>query len=292
MADYLIKATAAQGMVRAFACDARDTCEYARQAHQTSPVVTAALGRMLSAGVMMGSMMKGEEDLLTLKIEGSGPMKGVLVTADGRGNVKGYPFCSLVDLPPNAQNKLDVAEAIGVGILSVIADVGMKEPYVGQVELISGEIAEDLTYYYALSEQTPSSVALGVLMNQNNTVASAGGFILQLMPDCTEEIVSELEKRIAKTKPVTELLAAGTTPEEILCGLLEGMEPQIHDKMEIGFHCGCSKDRIRKALISVGEKELRDMIEEGREIEVCCHFCKKAYRLGREELEALYKEAR
>ncbi|MDO4788680.1 MAG: Hsp33 family molecular chaperone HslO [Johnsonella sp.] len=292
MADYLIKATAAQGRVRAFACDTKNTCEFARQAHQTSPVVTAALGRMLSAGLMMGSMMKGEEDLLTLKIEGSGPMKGVLVSADSRGNVKGYPFCSIVDLPPNAQNKLDVAEAIGVGVLSVIADVGMKEPYIGQVELISGEIAEDLTYYYALSEQTPSSVVLGVLMNKNNTVSAAGGFILQLMPDCGEEIISELEKRIAQTEAVSTLLAEGKTPEEILCALLEGMEPEIHEKMEIGFHCSCSEDKIKKALVSVGEKELREMIDEGKDIEVCCHFCKKAYRLGKEDLEELYQRAK
>ena len=181
MSDYIIKATAGNGSVRAFACVSTQTCEEARKSHNTSPVVSAALGRMLSAGLMMGSMMKNDKDLISIKIEGSGPMKGVLVTADNKGGVKGYPFEPLVIIPPNSKGKLDVAEAIGVGILTVIADTGLKEPYVGQVELISGEIAEDIAYYYASSEQVPSAVALGVLMNKDNTVKAAGGFIIQLI---------------------------------------------------------------------------------------------------------------
>lgn len=292
MSDYLIKATAADGMIRAFACVTTDTCEHARQAHNTSPVVTAALGRLLTAGLMMGSMMKGEEDLLTLKIEGSGPMEGALVTADNKGSVKGYPFRADVNLPPNDKGKLDVAEAIGVGILSVIADTGMKEPYVGQVELISGEIAEDITYYYATSEQTPSSAALGVLMNKNNTLAAAGGFILQLMPGCGEEHIAALEHRLKEMQPLTTMLSEGKTPEDILDILLKDMKPQYKDRMDVGFRCGCSVEKIEKALISVGKKELNDMIEEGKDIEVCCHFCKKAYVFTKDDLLHLYQNAK
>ena len=195
MSDYMIRATAAEGQIRAFAATTKDLVEYARAAHNTSPVATAALGRLLTAGTMMGPMMKGEQDLLTLKIQGDGPIQGITVTADSMGNVKGYVGNPEVMLPPNAKGKLDVAGAVGIGVLSVIKDIGLKEPYVGQTILVSGEIAEDLTYYYATSEQTPSCVALGVLINKTNTVRQAGGFILQLMPGASEEVVSALDTR-------------------------------------------------------------------------------------------------
>ena len=289
MSDYIVRASAAKGMIRAFACTTKGIVEYAKNAHNTSPVVTAALGRLMSAAAMMGSMMKNEEDLLTLKIEGSGPMKAAIATATAKGNVKAYPFVPDVILPPNSKGKLDVAEAIG--ILSVISDIGFKEPYVGQVELISGEIAEDITYYYATSEQIPSSVALGVLMNKDNTVNSAGGFIIQLMPFCPEEVIEKLESIIPTLAPITALLSEGKTPEQILKLILGDLELEINDKLDISFKCDCSKEKIEKALISIGAKELNEMIDEGKDIEVACHFCSKKYNLGVDELEELLTKA-
>ena len=291
MSDYIVRASAAKGMIRAFACTTKGIVEYAKNAHNTSPVVTAALGRLMSAAAMMGSMMKNEEDLLTLKIEGSGPMKAAIATATAKGNVKAYPFVSDIILPPNSKGKLDVAEAIGVGILSVISDIGLKDPYVGQVELISGEIAEDITYYYATSEQIPSSVALGVLMNKDNTVNSAGGFIIQLMPFCPEEVIEKLESIIPTLAPITALLSEGKTPEQILKLILGDLELEINDKLDISFKCDCSKEKIEKALISIGAKELKEMIDEGKDIEVACHFCSKKYNLGVDELEELLTKA-
>lgn len=291
MADYIIRATAAKGQVRAFAAFTRDLVEKARASHNTSPVATAALGRLLTAGAMMGSMMKNEKDLLTLKIEGDGPIGGLTVTADSRGNVKGYVNNPLVVLPCNDKGKLDVGGALGIGVLSVIQDVGLKEPYVGQTILVSGEIAEDLTYYYATSEQTPSSVALGVLMNKDNTVRQAGGFIIQLMPGAGEEVISALEKRVGEISSVTSLLDEGMTPEEILQTILEGMEPEITDKMNTRFYCGCHKERVEKALISIGKKELQDMIQDGKPIEINCHFCNANYVFSVEELQGLLEKA-
>ena len=290
MSDYIIKATAGKGSVRAFACLSTKTCEEARKAHNTSPVVSAALGRMLSAGLMMGSMMKNDKDLTTLKIEGSGPMKGVLVTADNKGGVKGYPFNPLVIIPPNSKGKLDVAEAIGVGILTVISDTGLKEPYVGQVELISGEIAEDIAYYYASSEQVPSVVALGVLMNKDNTVKAAGGFIIQLMPGADEEVIEKIEEKIGSIAPVTTLISEGKSPEDILKLILGDLNLEINEKIEAGFRCNCSRERIEKALISIGRKELETMVSENKPIEVGCHFCNKKYNFNVNDIEQILEE--
>ena len=262
MADYVIRATAAQGEIRAFAATTRELTEEARKAHNTSPVATAALGRLLTAGTMMGCEMKGEEDLLTLKIQGDGPMQGLTVTADAHGNVKGYVFNPMVMLPPNDKGKLDVGGAIGVGVLSVIKDIGLKEPYTGQTMLVTGEIAEDLTYYYASSEQTPSSVALGVLMNRDNTVRQAGGFMLQLMPGASEDIISRLEKKLEEITSITTLLDAGNSPEKILEYILGEFGLEINDRIPASFTCGCTKERVEKALISVGKRELQEMIDE------------------------------
>ena len=292
MSDYIIKATAGKGSVRAFACLSTKTCEEARKAHNTSPVVSAALGRMLSAGLMMGSMMKNDKDLTTLKIEGSGPMKGVLVTADNKGGVKGYPFNPLVIIPPNSKGKLDVAEAIGVGILTVISDTGLKEPYVGQVELISGEIAEDIAYYYASSEQVPSAVALGVLMNKDNTVKAAGGFIIQLMPGADEEVIEKIEEKIGSIAPVTTLISEGKSPEDILKLILGDLNLEINEKIEAGFRCNCSRERIEKALISIGRKELETMVSENKPIEVGCHFCNKKYNFNVNDIEQILEEVK
>lgn len=292
MADYMVRATAAGGQVRAFAVTARDTVEFARAAHNTSPVATAALGRLLAGSVMMGAMMKGRDDLLTVKIEGDGPIGGLTVTADARGNVKGYVFHPEVMLPPNEKGKLDVGGALGIGVLTVMKDIGMKEPYVGQTILVTGEIAEDLTYYFATSEQTPSSVALGVLMNRENTVRQAGGFILQMMPGVSEEVVSGLEKRLADMTSVTALLEEGRTPEGILEHILGDYGVEILDRLPVQFACNCSRERIEKALISVGRQELQQMIEDGKTIEVNCHFCNKHYPVTIKELGELYEQAR
>lgn len=292
MSDYIIRATAADGQIRAFAATTKELVEFARSAHNTSPVATAALGRLLTGGAMMGVMMKGDKDLLTIKINGDGPIEGLTVTADSKGGVKGYVYNPGVMLPPNKQGKLDVGGALGVGVLSVIKDIGLKEPYEGQTILVTGEIAEDLTYYFATSEQTPSSVALGVLMNRDNTVRQAGGFILQLLPGASEEIISGLEDKLATISSITSLLDEGKTPEMILEYILGDFGLEILDKVPTGFHCNCSKGRIEKALISVGKKELQEMIDDGKTIEVNCHFCNKNYPVTVEELKSLMEQAR
>lgn len=287
MEDYLVRAIAANGQVRAFAAYTKNTVEIARQAHNTSPVVTAGLGRLLTAGAMMGSMMKGDRDVLTIKAEGSGPVGHYLVTADSKGNVKGYAANPNVILPANAAGKLDVGGSLGVGLLTVIKDLGLKEPYTGTCELVSGEIAEDLTYYFASSEQTPSSVGLGVLMTKDNTVNVAGGFIIQLMPDATEETISIVEEKISTIKSVTSMLENGLDPEGIINLILGGLDPEILDKMPVRFYCNCSKERVSKALIAIGRKELDNIIEENEPIEVKCHFCNKAYNFTVDELKKL-----
>ena len=287
MEDYLVRAIAANGQVRAFAAYTKNTVETARQAHNTSPVVTAGLGRLLTAGAMMGSMMKGDRDVLTIKAEGSGPVGHYLVTADSKGNVKGYAANPNVILPANAAGKLDVGGSLGVGLLTVIKDLGLKEPYTGTCELVSGEIAEDLTYYFASSEQTPSSVGLGVLMTKDNTVNVAGGFIIQLMPDATEETISIVEEKISTIKSVTSMLENGLDPEGIINLILGGLDPEILDKMPVRFYCNCSMERVSKALIAIGRKELDNIIEENEPIEVKCHFCNKAYNFTVDELKKL-----
>lgn len=287
MKDYIVRATAANAQIRAFAATTRETVEKARQAHDTSPVITAALGRLLTAGSMMGSMLKGEKDLVTLQIRGNGPAKGLTVTADAAGNVKGYALEPQVMLPPNAQHKLDVGGALGEGILSVIRDMGLKDPYVGQTQLQTGEIAEDLTYYFATSEQVPSAVGLGVLMEKDNTVKQAGGFIIQLMPFADEEVIAKLEENLGKMASVTTLLDAGNTPEQILELLLGDLGLEITDTMSTNFQCNCDKARVEKALISIGKKDIQEMIDDNKPIEVKCQFCNKAYEFGIEELEII-----
>ncbi len=287
MGDYLVRATAADAQIRAFACTGKGMVEHARKVHNTSPVVTAALGRLLSAGVMMGSMLKGEEDLITLQIRGNGPVGGLTVTADSLGHAKGYANVPDVILPANAAGKLDVGGAVGAGYLSVIKDMGMKEPYMGQVELQTGEIAEDLTYYFAASEQIPSSVGLGVLMERNNTVRQAGGFIIQLMPFAEEEVIARLEQNLGKMQSVTSMLDEGSTPEQMLELLLEGLHLEILDTMPVGFQCSCDRSRVEKALASIGRNELQEMIEDGKEIEVNCHFCNTNYKFSVNELKNL-----
>ena len=291
MNDYMIRATAADGQIRAFAATTKEMVETAKNAHNTSPIATAALGRLMTAAAMMGSDLKGEGELLTLRIEGDGPIGGLLVTADGKGDAKGYAFNPDVMLPPNAQGKLDVGGSLGLGVLSVIKDIGLKEPYVGQTQLITGEIAEDLTYYFATSEQVPSSVALGVLMNKDNTVRQAGGFIIQLLPGASDEIIDRLEAKLSGISSITSLLDAGKTPEEILTDILGEFGLEILKKMPVQFHCDCERSRVEKAIISIGRKEIQDMIDEGKEIEVNCQFCNKHYKFSVDELGEMLKKA-
>lgn len=284
MSDYMIRAVAAGEQIRCFAITSRELVEEARCRHNTSPVITAALGRLLSGGAMMGAMMKGEKDLLTVKIDCSGPVKGITVTADARGNVKGFPLVPQVLLPANSAGKLDVGRAVDLGVLTVIRDMGLKEPYSGSINLVSGEIAEDLTYYYAVSEQTPSSVALGVLMNKDNTVQESGGYMIQLMPDASEEVISMLEERLKTIEPMTTMYAKGYTPESMLAYILEGFDLEITERIPARFHCGCSKERVRKALAALGKKELESLIEEGTPVEMNCQFCNSNYSFETEEL--------
>ncbi len=292
MADHVVRGTAADGQIRAFAAATRDLTEAARQAHDTSPVATAALGRLLTAGVMMGAMMKGDKDLLTLQIQADGPLQGITVTADAHGNVKGYVGHPGVCIPANAQGKLDVAGAVGSGILRVIKDLGLKEPYLGQTELQTGEIAEDLTYYFAASEQVPSSVGLGVLMNKDNTVRQAGGFIIQLMPDTQEEVIAQLEKNIRGLAPVTTMLESGLTPGQMLETVLTGLSVEMLETTPCRFYCNCDRARVEKALISIGRTELDEMIREGKDVELNCHFCNSHYIFTPEDLEKLLEQCK
>lgn len=291
MADYIVRATAANNQIRAIAATTRDLVEEARSLHNTSPVATAALGRLLTAGAMMGSTMKGDKDLLTLQIGCSGPIKGLTVTADSKGNVKGYVNEPNVMLPANEKGKLDVGRALDLGVLSVIKDLGLKEPYVGQTNLVSGEIAEDITYYYATSEQVPSSVALGVLMNKDNTVKCAGGFIIQLLPFAEEEVVNRLEQKIGEISSITSLLDQGMTPEMILEEVLGEFGVQFNETMPTRFDCNCSKERVQKAIISIGKKDIQEMIDDGKPIEVNCHFCNKNYTFSVDDLKEMLENA-
>ena len=290
--DYIVRGTAADGQIRAFATLSRDMVETARKRHDTSPTATAALGRLLTGAAMMGVMMKGDKDLLTLQIKSGGPMGGITVTADSKGNVKGYVGNPSVYVPASAKGKLDVGAAVGVGFLNVIMDLGMKEPYIGQTMLQTSEIAEDLTYYFATSQQVPSTVGLGVLMNKNNTVKQAGGFIIQLMPFAEEETIAKLEANLQKIKAVTDLFEEGLTPEDILARLLEGLDLSINDTIPTYFKCNCDKPRVAKALISVGKKELQKMIDDGEKIELNCHFCNTNYEFSVAELKELLKLSR
>ena len=279
MEDYIVRGTAADNQIRVFAATTRNMVEHARQIHNTSPVATAALGRLMTAGAMMGSMMKGEKDILTLQIKASGPINGITVTADSKANVKGYVGNPDVIIPANDKGKLDVAGAVGIGILNVIKDIGMKEPYVGQTALQTSEIAEDLTYYFATSEQIPSSVGLGVLMNKDNTVRQAGGFIIQVMPFAEDEVITALENKLSTVSSITSMLDAGMTPD-------------IMDKVPTAFSCNCSRERVEKALISVGKSEIQSMIDDNEPIEMNCHFCNTKYVFEVEELKKILKSAR
>lgn len=287
--DYIVRATAANHQLRIFAATTRNLVEEARAIHHTSPVATAALGRLLTAGSMMGSMMKGERDILTLQIQCEGPIGGLTVTADFHAHVKGYVRQPLVILPPNEKGKLDVAGALGSGFLNVIRDIGMKEPYNGQIQLVSGEIAEDLTYYYATSEQIPSSVGLGVLLDRDNHVRQAGGFIIQVMPFAQEEVIATVEQSLQQIHSVTDLLEQGMMPQDMVRALMGDLEVEILDRIPTRYSCNCSKERVTRAVASLGRKDLEELIARGETIEVNCEFCGSHYYFTVEELKDFMK---
>ena len=288
MSDYMVRGTAAAGQLRFFGAYTRDTAEFGRQAHNLSPVAAAALGRLLTGGAMLGYMMKNEEDRLTIKIDCDGPIGGLMVTADSQGHVKGYVKNPDVDLPPTPLGKLDVGGALGLGVLSVIRDEGLKEPYVGQTILETGEIGDDLTYYFMNSEQIPSSVALGVLFDkETGAIKEAGGFIIQLMPNASDTLIRALEERITMITSITSWLASGNSIEEMLMGFFEGMVPVINERIPVSFTCDCSAEHTAGVLQSLPREELQEMIDDGEPVEVCCQFCGKRYIFQIPEVQAI-----
>ncbi len=293
MADYVIRATAANDFIRAFAVTSKGVTEEARKRHHLSPVASAALGRALAAGLMMGIDLKNDGDLLTIQFEGDGPLGGITVTSNSKGEVKGFVGNPEVNLPPNEYGHFDVGGAVGHGMLRVIKDIGLKEPYSGSVDIQSGEIAQDLTYYYAASEQVPSVVALGVLTDRKNEyhILESGGYMIQLMPDCPEEIIDKLEQRCMTADSVTTMLRNGKTPEDMLEVILGDMELRINEKRPVSFTCDCSRDRVRKALIAMGPREIASIIKDGEPVTLNCHFCNTDYVFEIAELEEILTEA-
>ena len=286
MNDYIIRATAANDSIRAFAITGTNLVEEARERHDLSPVVTAGLGRMLMAGAMMGATLKSEKDVMTLQIQGEGPLKGITVTSYPDGFVKGFPLVNDVILPPK-NGKLDVGGSIFPGFLRVIKDMGLKEPYVGTVDLQTGEIAEDLTYYFAVSEQIPSSVGLGVLVNKDCTVNCAGGFIVQVMPMCPDEVLDKLEENLKILPSVTDMMSDGFTPEDMLNKIFEGFDVDIKAKTETGFRCDCSKEKVERSLASLNKQDKAEIIADGKPVEVRCQFCNKKYEFSIEDIKKL-----
>jgi molecular chaperone Hsp33 len=287
--DYILRASAGDGAVRIFVADTRNTVQQAFEHHKTSPVISAALGRTMTGAAIMGLMLKGEKDMITVRIDCDGPAKGFMVTADAHGRVKGYPFEPVVDIPLAKNGKLDVQEAMGFGDITVIKDMGLKEPYCGTTPLLSGEIAQDLAYYFTQSEQTPSAVSLGVLVDRDYSIKQAGGFIVQMLPNADEETAAKLEEKINKLKPMTEMLEEGKTPEEILDMIAGEFNPKILDKVPVEFYCNCSKERVRSAIASLGANEIQKIIDEDGKADVHCHFCNTDYHFDKEELEEIVK---
>ena len=285
MKDTIIRGTAAESQVRFFSARTTELVETARQTHNTSPVATAALGRLLTAGSLMGSMCKNETDILTLQIQCSGPIGGLTVTANGKAEVKGYANHPDIILPANDKGKLDVGKALDLGILSVIRDTGLKEPYVGQTNLVTGEIAEDLTYYFATSEQIPSSTALGVLMEKNNTVKHAGGFIIQLLPFAEDSLITTLEERLKEFSSITALMEQGMSPEDMMKRLFDGYDIHFQPAVTPLYHCDCSREKVYRAVMSIGRKEIKEMIADNEPIEVNCEFCHQHYTFDISDLQ-------
>ena len=285
--DHMVRGSAAYGMVRAFAVSARGVVQAARDAHDTSPVVTAALGRLMMGALMTGAMFKQPDELLTYIVKGDGPIRAMTVTANCEGQVKGFPANPYVWVPARPDGKLDVGRAVGKGTLAAVRDLPGFEPYSSRVELVSGEIAEDLTHYFVVSDQVPTSVGLGVLVGRTWDVECAGGFIVQLMPDCIDEVAERIENNLATVTSVTDLLREGATPTDVLCRILEGLDYQELEAQPVEFYCGCNEQRAARATMALGEDELRDMIAKNETAEVCCHFCGRRHYLSPERLREL-----
>lgn len=290
MQNYMIRGIDKNRCFRFFGVNATGVVNAAVQSHVTSPVVSAALGRTLIGTLMMGAMLKNEDDRVCVMIKGDGPIQGITVEADAQGNVKGYPYVPVVDIPKKENGKLDVSGAIGNAVMTVVKDIGLKEPYTGQIAMLSGEIAEDFSDYFAISEQTNTAVILGVLVDRDYTIKQAGGIILQVLPDATDEAITELEAKIKGFTSLTSYMEEGKTIEEVLMMLL-GDDLEIMDRMDVRFHCDCSRERMERALISLGKKELEDIANDDREdLELVCHFCSKKYDFDKQALKQLVEE--
>ena len=278
--DYIVRASLANDSVRAFAISSTHLVAEARERHKTLPVVTAALGRLLSAGAIMGCMMKGDKDIVTVSLKGDGPAGYITVTADSHGHVKGFPGNPNVDIPRKYAGKLDVGAAVGRGLLTVSYDLGLKEPYSGQVEIQTGEVAEDLAYYFTVSEQLPSAVGLGVMVDTDSSVKHAGGFIVQLLPDAPEDVIELLEKKLANLEPVTTMMEQGMTPEDMLSYIFEGVDVEFTERHDVEFYCDCSKEKVKRALAAISDKDLQDIVNDDEDIEVKCYFCNTTYKFS------------
>lgn len=293
MKDYITKAVTFDGKIRAYSAVTTEVVKKAFEIHDTYPVVTAALGRALTGASLMGTMLKGENDKLTLQIRGDGPIGGLVVTSDNKGNVKGYVNNPYVNVEPRDDGKLNVGKAVGKnGYLNVVRDMGLKEPYASQVDLVSGEIAEDLTVYFAKSEQVPTVVALGVLLDKEKIVKAAGGYIIQLMPQADESVIDNIEKILPTLPSVTQMISDGLNDQDILANVLNGYAIKFLDRIEPAYYCDCSKEKVEKALISIGKEELNKLIKEDKKAELNCHFCNKKYVFKLYDLKELLKQAK
>jgi len=287
MKDYCLRATAANGHIRVFVATTKDLVNKAAKIHNTTPVASAALGRLLTATSIMGLMMGNESHLITINIKGDGPIGGVLATSDGLGRVRGYVHYPDGDAPPRPDGKLNVGGAIGTGQITVIKDLGLKEPYVGTLQLVSGEVAEDIAGYFAYSEQVPSVVSLGVVVDRDHSIRQAGGFLIQLMPGFDDDLIDKLEAKMADFPAITTIMEAGKTPEDILDMLLADFGYEIVDKSQMEFYCNCNRERVTGALVTIGAKELTQIIEEDGKAEINCHFCNKYYAFDKTELTTI-----
>lgn len=292
MSDYLVRAVSDDGSIRAFGCITKNTVDKAREYHNTTPVVTAALGRLLTAAAMMGSMLKGEKDLVTLQLTGPGPVGRVYAVSGPDCRVKGYVGNPAVDLPLNSKGKLDVGGAIGAdgGFLTVITDLGLKEPYMGKIPLVTGEIGDDIAQYYAVSEQVPSVVGLGVLVDRDWSVKNAGGMIVQVMPGADDKTIDKLEANISKITSITDMLESGMSVEDILETALSGIDFHFTEKSDVDYYCNCSRERVRSVLSSIGQTEIKAIIEEDGMAELNCQFCPEKYVFEKEELIQILSE--
>lgn len=291
MSDYLVRALAYNEQIRAYAINSTELVSEAQKRHDTWPTASAALGRALTATTMMGATLKGN-DKLTVKIEGNGPLGVLIIDANAKGEARGYVTNPHVHFDLNQNGKLDVARAVGTeGFLSVVKDLGLKDMFTGQVPLVSGELGEDFTYYYAVSEQLPSSVGVGVLVNPDNSILAAGGFLIQVLPGADEETISKLESRLKTIAPISNMIHEGLTPEEILYAILDEQNIKILDTLPVSFSCQCSFERTEQAIIGLGKEEIRAMIDEDGQAETVCHFCNQKYHFDKGQLEQLFEQS-